>query len=59
VDDYCKQFMSLSYLDLAISESHQIQLFTASLGKPLRTDVSLQKPETLDEAIMYARAYEQ
>jgi hypothetical protein len=59
VDDYCKQFMSLSCRDLAISESHQIQLFTAGLGKPLRTDVSLQKLETLDEAIMYARAYEQ
>jgi hypothetical protein len=59
VDDYCKQFRSLSYRDPAIFESHQIQLFTAGLGKPLRTNVSLQKPETLNEAIMYARAYEQ
>jgi hypothetical protein len=59
VDDYCKQFMALSCHDLVISEVHQIQLFTASLGKPLRTDVSLQKPEMLGEAIMYARAYEQ
>jgi hypothetical protein len=31
----------------------------AGLGQPLRTDVVLQKPSTLDEAIMLARAYEQ
>jgi hypothetical protein len=59
VDDYCKRFMSLSCRDPVISESHQIQLFTAGLGKPLCTDVSMQKPEMLNEAIMYARAYEQ
>jgi hypothetical protein len=59
VDDYCKRFMSLSCHDPVISESHQIQLFTVGLGKPLRTDVSMQKPETLNKAIMHARAYEQ
>jgi hypothetical protein len=32
-------------------------MFTSSLGKPLRTDVTLQRPVTLDEAIMFARAY--
>jgi hypothetical protein len=41
VDDDCKQFMSLSCRDSAISESHQMHLFTASLGMPLRTDVPL------------------
>jgi hypothetical protein len=57
VDDYCKQFMALSCRDPSISEEHQIQLFTSVLGKPLCTDVT-QRPVTLDEAIMFAQAYE-
>jgi hypothetical protein len=32
-------------------------LFTAGLGAALRTDVSLQQPATLDDAVMFARAY--
>jgi hypothetical protein len=40
-------------------EAHQIQLFMAGLGQPLCTDVAFQKSSTMDEAIMYAHAYEQ
>jgi hypothetical protein len=59
VDDYAKKFMALSYCDPAPTETHQIQLFTAGLGTDLRTDVSLQQPAMLDDAVMFARAYEQ
>jgi hypothetical protein len=49
--------MALSCRNPAISEDHQVQLFTAGLGQQLRTDMALQKPATLDKAVMYARAY--
>jgi hypothetical protein len=51
--------MALSCRDPGITETHQVQLFLAGLGQLLRMDVALQKPSTLDEAIMLARAYEQ
>jgi hypothetical protein len=51
--------MALSCRDPSITEEHQIQLFTSGLNKPLRTNVTLQRPVTLDEAIMFAQAYEQ
>jgi hypothetical protein len=59
IEDYCNKFMALSCHDLNISEDHQVQLFTVGLGQQLRTDVALQKPATLDEAVMYARGYAQ
>jgi hypothetical protein len=59
VDSFCNRFMALSCRDPEIIEAHQIQLFMAGLDQPLRTDVALQKPATMDEAIMYAHAYEQ
>jgi hypothetical protein len=34
-------------------------LFITGLGDPLRTDLSLQQPEMLDDTIIFARAYEQ
>jgi hypothetical protein len=40
-------------------EQQQIQLFIIGLGKVLRIYVTLKKPTTLDEAAMFARAYEQ
>jgi hypothetical protein len=59
IEDYCNKFMAMSCQDLAISKDHQVQLFTAGLGHHLRTNVALQKPVTLDEVVMYARAYAQ
>jgi hypothetical protein len=59
VDEFCSKFMSLSYRGHTLTEPQQIQLFTTSLGEPLRTDVALQRPSSLDEAIMFARAYKQ
>ena len=34
-------------------------MYTAGLGEPLRTDVELQTPETLQRAMHLARVYEQ
>jgi hypothetical protein len=42
----------------SVSEPQQIAIFTAGLGDPLRIDVELQKPLTLEEAAALARAYE-
>jgi hypothetical protein len=58
-DDFAKKFMALSYRDIAIMEAHQVQLFHTGLGKPLRTDVALQRPGMLDNAVMLTRAYKQ
>jgi hypothetical protein len=59
VDNFAKHFMALSCSDTMISEKHQVQLFLIGLSKPLRTNVSLQRPATLDDVVMLARAYEQ
>jgi hypothetical protein len=59
VDDYAKQFMALSCRDTSLTEPLQVQLFIIGLGDPLRTDVALQQPASLDDAVIFARAYEQ
>jgi hypothetical protein len=59
VDDYAKQFMALSCRDTSLTKPLQVQLFITGLGDPLRTDVALQQPASLDDAIIFARAYEQ
>jgi hypothetical protein len=50
VDDYTDQFLALACRDVDLSD-HQV--------KPLKTDVALRRPTTLDDAIMLTRAYEQ
>jgi hypothetical protein len=59
VDEFAKRFMALSCRDLTITEQQQIQLFTTGLGDPLRLDVALQQPTSMDDAVIFARAYEQ
>jgi hypothetical protein len=59
VDEFSKKFMALSCRDPSITEPQQIQLFITDLGDPLRTDATLQQPSTLDDAVIFARAYEQ
>lgn len=59
VDDYCNKFMKLACHDGELSERQQIHLFLANLQEPLKTDVTLHLPHTMDDAVMYARAYEQ
>jgi len=59
VEDYAKQFVALACREVELSERQQVQLFIAGLVNPLRTDVAIQSPATLDDAIRYARAFEQ
>jgi hypothetical protein len=35
-----------------------VQIYTTGLVNPLKTDVALRRPASLDDAIMFARAYE-
>jgi hypothetical protein len=59
VDEFCKHFIALSYRDISLIEQQQIQLFITDLGNPLWMDVALQQPASFDNAIIFARAYEQ
>jgi hypothetical protein len=59
VDDYAKPFIALSCRDTSLTEPLQVQLFIIGLGDPLRTNVALQQPASLDDAIIFARANEQ
>jgi hypothetical protein len=40
-----------------LSEPQQIMIFITSLGEPLKTNVVLDAPRTLEDAIELARAY--
>ena len=58
VAEYQSKFFSLLARCDDITESQQIVIFTTGLREPLKTDVELLKPSTLDEAMSLARAYE-
>jgi hypothetical protein len=59
VDDYTDQFLTLTCRDADLSDRQLVQIHTAGLTNPLKTDVTLRQPATLDDAIMLARAYKQ
>lgn len=59
IDDYCNKFMQLSCRDGELSEWQQIHLFPTNLQEPIKTDIALHLPRTMDDAVMFARAYEQ
>lgn len=58
MEDYQRQFLALLCRADPLSPMQQVQLFTAGLLKPLRTDVELQHPTNLRTAMSPARAYE-
>jgi len=58
VDDYQEQFLVLLARCQDVTEPQQIAIFTAGLQQPLSTDVELQKPATLEDAMALARAFE-
>jgi hypothetical protein len=49
----------LACRDVDLSDHQLVQIYTAGLGNPLKTDVALRRPVVLDDAIMLTRAYEQ
>jgi hypothetical protein len=59
VDAYQSDFLTLLTHCGGVTEPQQIAIFTAGLGDPLRIDVELQKPSTLEEAAALAKAFEQ
>ena len=59
VDDYTDKFLALACCNADLTESQLVQMYTAGLVNPLKTDVTLCHPASLDDAIMLARAYEQ
>ena len=58
VDDYQEQFLLLLARCEDVTEPQQISIFTAGLQQPLSTDVEMQKPTTLEDAMALARAFE-
>lgn len=56
VEDYQERFLSLLCRADPLSERQQTQLFTVGLQEPLRTDVELQSPQSLELAMSLARA---
>jgi hypothetical protein len=59
VAEYQSQFLLLLSRCDDLVEKHQINIFTAGLDNPLHTDVELDYPATLDDAMALARIYEQ
>jgi hypothetical protein len=53
------KFMSLLARCEGLVEKHQINISTDGLGNPLKTDVELEHPASLEEAMALARTYEQ
>lgn len=58
MEDYQERFSSLLCRANPLSKHQQTQLFTVELQEPLRTDVELQAPQSLEQAMSFARAYE-
>jgi hypothetical protein len=59
VAKYQRKFLSLLARYDMFAEKHLINVFTAGLCNPLKTDVELEYPATLEEGMVLARAYEQ
>jgi hypothetical protein len=59
VEDYIEKFLALACRDTDLTKSQLVQMYTPGLINPLKTDIALCQPSSLDDAIMVARAYEQ
>jgi hypothetical protein len=59
VAEYQNKFLQLVNRCTNLSKKHQIDIFTAGLRNPLKTNVELEQPATLEEAMALAHACEQ
>jgi hypothetical protein len=57
--NYQTKFLSLLACCEDLVEKHQINIFTAGLWNPLKTNVELENPVTLEDAMVLACTYEQ
>ncbi|CAO2041786.1 unnamed protein product [Urochloa humidicola] len=58
VETYTEQFLALVARVHHLDEMQQVQIYTAGLMEPLKTDVELQAPQDMETAMSLARAYE-
>jgi hypothetical protein len=58
VAEFQSKFMSLLARCEGLVEKHQINIFTVGSGNSLKTNVELEHPASLEEAMALARTYE-
>lgn len=58
VEEYQRRFLALVCRCDDLTTWHQIYLFIAGLGDPIKSDVELQRPHSLQTAMSLARAFE-
>jgi hypothetical protein len=58
VAEYLDQFLKLLAQCDGVTEQQQIAIYTAGLGDPLRINVELQRPVTVEDAMGLSRSYE-
>lgn len=58
MSEFTEIFLTLLARCGHLNEEQQVMLFTAGLGKPLQTNIELQRPTNLELAMDLARAYE-
>ena len=58
VDDYTECFLAHVTCAGTLDEQQQVNIYTAGLLEPLKTDVELQNPPDMEMAMSLARAYE-
>jgi hypothetical protein len=58
IEDYTRQFLTILCRCDDMTHRQQINMYTAGLGEPLRTDVEMEMPETLQRAMHLAQVYE-
>jgi hypothetical protein len=59
VAEYQSRFLALVSRCEGLIEKHQVDIFTTGLDNPLKTDVKLEHPTTLEDAMVLTRTYEQ
>jgi hypothetical protein len=58
VDDYTKRFLALVAHAGNHDESQQVNIYTARLLEPLKTNVELLNPQDMETVMSLAQAYE-